>query len=323
MYLSLVNDLLNVNIDTNEKYTFIQGFSGAGKSLFVQEVEASIEIEDDTLKTSNKCYVISNPAGVDSIPSLIANTEEPIIFIADEQWTSKVINKILGKSAYGIFVTRKLPSELNFSYRCIYTAKRTEEGITIIEHDIDLEKDKIDGSYTLLATEDEKAGCDYFNKSIKIDVESTQGKSNIINYIKNCNVPNVILSFDGVGIGSYIKRIIKICDQKREQGHKYALIVPECFEEVLLNSELLRNIKHNQFDLTCDNIERFYEEELRRITENTVLIYDHEKQRLSDCWIVECSQCSQFGNCKFAVETDKINAVLGKSAYKDLLIFRR
>jgi ABC-type ATPase involved in cell division len=61
MYLSLVNDLLNVNIDTNEKYTFIQGFSGAGKSLFVQEVEASIEIEDDTLKTSNKCYVISNP----------------------------------------------------------------------------------------------------------------------------------------------------------------------------------------------------------------------------------------------------------------------
>jgi hypothetical protein len=323
VYLNLVNDLININIETDEKYTFIQGFSGAGKSLFVQEVEACIETENDTLKTSNKCYVISNPAGVDSIENLIGDNVEPIIFIADEQWASKVINKILGKSVYGIFITRKLPSELNFSYRCIYMAKRTEEGVTVIEHDINFEHDNVDDNYNLLVTEDEKAGCEYFKKCLKIDVESTKGKSNIIEYIKNCNASDVILNFDGAGIGSCIRRIIKICDNKSKQGHRYALVVPECFEEVLLNSELLKNVTKNHYDLTCDNVEQFYEKELFRVTDNTVLRYDHEKQQLADCWIVECTKCNMLDKCKFAIKTDKMSAVIGNSAYKSLMLFRR
>jgi hypothetical protein len=141
-------------------------------------------------------------------------------------------------------------------------AKRTEEGVTVIEHDINFEHDNVDDNYNLLVTEDEKAGCEYFKKCLKIDVESTKGKSNIIEYIKNCNASDVILNFDGAGIGSYIRRIIKICDNKSKQGHRYALVVPECFEEVLLNSE-------------------------------------------------------------FAIKTDKMSAVIGNSAYKSLMLFRR
>jgi hypothetical protein len=44
---------------------------------------------------------------------------------------------------YGIFITRKLPSKLNFLYRCTYMAKRTKEGVTVIEHDINFEHDYV------------------------------------------------------------------------------------------------------------------------------------------------------------------------------------
>jgi hypothetical protein len=70
-------------------------------------------------------------------------------------------------------------------------------------------------------------------------------------------------------------------------------------------------------------VEQFYEKELFRVTDNTVLKYDHEKQQLADCWIVECTKCNMLDKCKFAVKTDKMSAVIGNSAYKSLMLFRR
>ena len=43
MHFSLNTSMLQVNIKTNEKYIFISGFSGAGKSLFVAKVERVTE----------------------------------------------------------------------------------------------------------------------------------------------------------------------------------------------------------------------------------------------------------------------------------------
>lgn len=67
------------------------------------------------------------------------------------------------------------------------------------------------------------------------------------------------------------------------------------------------------------NRESFYEAEIYRLTQDTVLEYDHKHQKLSVCWLQDCRICDK--KCKFRIDQPKVKAVLDKGATKELMRF--
>ena len=71
------------------------------------------------------------------------------------------------------------------------------------------------------------------------------------------------------------------------------LLMPECFEHVLLCSKYFNYDKDifKYFSLKYDNTEEFCESEILYVTSNTNLVCNHKTGILSDCWIKECIDC--------------------------------
>lgn len=326
MYFKLHTNKIQVDIETKEKYVFIQGFSGAGKSLFIEEVErlSNLENMDVYSLDSDLDIVVVNKGIIKNMQGIISN-DRPVLFITDEFYACKVVTAIQGRNAACIAVTRKIPKNINFSYKCLYYAHKVN-GITCIHERISISDKQINTEFNTVLVEDEKCGYEYFDKVLdNVTVKSSHGKGNVSSIVRdwreNKRYDNFILIVDGAGIGSDIIAIRRECQKFKKAGGKFAMCLPECFEELLVNSELLKSLEKKVFRYIDNNLESFYENEIERLTSGLPMEYNHEKQYLSTCWYENCCNCERV--CKFAVNHGKATVVLANSKCSSLLVLCR
>lgn len=320
MFFKMNTEYVHADIETDEKYVFISGFSGAGKSLFVRELEQLIETgAKEEIACDLDFYVISNKQNFEDRMALLGDS--PCILIADEFYANKIALAIQNRNAYCICVTRNLPSNINFSYKSLYHAQRDARGVTQIGMKYRQTEFDLSDHYDVMLIEDSGAGYQYMRDIIQdMRVESTFGKGNIVKIIrKKPSDEKLLLFVDGGGIGNHFDSIVTSCRKREKNGGTVHLILPECFEQVLVDSDMLASQEKQQFAAVYNNKENFYEMEIYRLTKDTVLEYDHRHQKLSNCWLIDCQICDQ--KCKFRVDQPKVKAVLDKGATRELMHF--
>lgn len=232
MFFKMNTEYVHADIETDEKYVFISGFSGAGKSLFVRELEQLIETDTkEEIMSDLDYYVISNKQNFEDRMALLG--DKPCILIADEFYANKIALAIQNKNAYCICVTRNLPSNINFSYKSLYHAQRDESGVTYIGIKYKQVICKLLDHYDVMFIEDSGAGYQYMCDIIRdIPVESTFGKGNILKAVRQKPSSEKLLIFmDGGGIGNHFDSIMKNCKRREKCGGTVHLILPECFEQ--------------------------------------------------------------------------------------------
>ena len=296
---------VNFRVKTRDKYCFISGFSGEGKSLFIAELENYINFGAGELRSNKEVHLVKTRDDLARMDHYI-QTEESPVFVADEIVAHKVLRNIKDKKAYAILVTRHLFRDFNFSYRCLFVAKRDTDGVTRIHRKVRLlNKPKVK-EFQLIITEDTAAGYEFIRQIVpSVNVVGCGGKDKIYERFRRVSdVDAVLLICDGGGVGTVINKLRKISKQLERNGIKCRILMPECFEHVLLNSGFVEfsNDVLAEFKLSYNNTETFCENKLKELTAGRPFEFDHDKQSLSKCWIIECQECKE--RCEYY--TDKL-----------------
>lgn len=320
-YLKINSKTVKIDITFKDKYVFILGDSGLGKSLIVDTLSDE-ELVTHAVDTDLDIKILNK-----STISEFDNWNNGELLVADEVYGRKVLNKLATKNCYILFVTRKVFTNINFSYRCLYTASRTE-GITTIKQAFELKNVKAASNYDALIMEDSGYAKTFVSECFNNQqcIISANGKSNIVGVLKSDQIialNKLLILFDGGGIGSDISRIMSVVKKLRKTGYVVHFLAPECFEQVLLCSKYF-NYNRDVFkhmSLQDGNTESFCEKELLRLTEGTVLECNHKKGKMSECWYTQCNKCDKF-SCKWRVDDDKFVYVLANGPYKLLLTLR-
>ena len=138
MYFKLKTSILDIDISTDEKYIFISGFFGAGKSMMTEEISRVIRTDGDVMnmiQSDIEYHLVENNDNLSTMDLYIRN-EKPCLFIADEFYANKLATRIAGKNACCLCVTRNTPKNINFSYKCLYKAYRDNMGVTHVKPDV-------------------------------------------------------------------------------------------------------------------------------------------------------------------------------------------
>ncbi len=297
----LETTLIKADIKCNDKYVLINGFSGEGKSLFVSEID---RVKDtgwgiDKLYSSHEFMIISKKEELNDIYN---NYNKGIrLFISDEFYGYRLISAVSGLDAYVIVVTRKIYSNINMSYRCLYHAVRHANDITIIERIYKVLKIGLMHKCDCILIEDSGSGKTLIEKFYpNCKVVSAYGKSNIAKkLIELKEYKSIFIIFDGGGCADVIKNILRSIRYLRNKGIEVRILIPECFEHILLASKFIGvNDILDKFDLKYDNTERYCEFLIEELSKDKPYEYSHDKQILSKCWIEDCSDECKDCNCK-------------------------
>lgn len=325
-YLRFKNIEVDVDLELKDKYIFISGFSGEGKSKLFSDLDEALQLEPESVQSDLPIICVKTQNELNQLESIVDNRK--CIVVADEILAYKIIQKTISWDVYCVLITRKVYSQFNFSYRCLYKAVRGVDGVTRLQSRFGI-KGKMDcEGIDIVITEDSKAGYEFIREAVSKDIEviSAKGKSNIERIAKEClkSAKGVCIVADGGGLGSVVKRLIGLNRLARNKAVKLGFILPECFEEILLCSKFLNKPLDifEYFDLRYDNTERFCEEVLTDLTKGKPFEYDHANQELTKCWIINCEDCDNAKNCDSTINGDKIEAVLQNSNAKALLDLR-
>lgn len=312
---------VRLKLDLRDKYILIDGFSGKGKSLFVAEAEKALRSETGELKSDVKCIVVSNSANLEVIDIMVSKYG-CVIFIVDEFYAYRVIESISGLNAYCIAVTRKIYSNINMSYRSLYTIDRDEDGITVIKPKFKINRIGECTRFEYVFTEDASAGYELVKEFInnKSTVISTGGNGSISGVLRKYrDAKSWLLICDGGGLACVANKIRREFNVAKKRGCIARICLPECFEHVLLSSEFIGLDKDifKYFDLKYDNTEKFCEERIFDLTKGRPYEFSHEKQILKECWYKDCDLCDS--KCSFAKLGDKKCIVLSNGPLAGLL----
>lgn len=125
-YLKIKSSTVDIEVTFKDKYAFIVGNSGVGKSMLIETI--SKQPFEGAYVESDLDYTIMSRESVkyfDAIP-------EGSLVIADEIYLRKFINKLSSKNCYFFLVTRNVSKGVNISQGCLYHAFRDTDGITRI-----------------------------------------------------------------------------------------------------------------------------------------------------------------------------------------------
>lgn len=320
-YLKIDSKNVKLDVEFRDKYVFIIGDSGVGKSLIVdtlgdEELNSRCVRSDLTIKILNKFTITE-----------FDNWNSGELVVSDEVYARKVLQKLEHKNCYFMVVTRKVFKNINFSYRCIYEAKR-DDGTTVISRAYNINKVDILDSYDVIVTEDSGYDKRFVEECFegKQYIKGSGGKSNITKVLDEMyrdSRMHIFLIMDGGGVGSDIPNISSKVKKLKKRNCIIHMILPECFEHVLLCSGYFKYdldiLKY--FKLECGNTEAFCESEIQRVTTGTVLECNHDNGVMSDCWWKQCANCDQ-EECVYRVDTDKMEFVLKDGPMRVLLRMR-
>lgn len=314
---------IRFNVELQDKIILIQGFSGVGKSAFIDGVERALLLNTGELVSDLPCFVVNTAAELRDMEMQI-DQGVLAVFLADEFMAYKVIECAKNKRAYCILVSRKIYKNVNMSYRVLYEARRDNDGITNILPSIRLATKKVD-MCDLIIVEDSKSGFDFVSEIVEesIQVQTSKGKSNIKSILSSLKTDKgVLVICDGGGILDCIKGIKREVKKLEKRGVQVYLLMPECFEHVLLCSGFIGYDKDifKYFSLEYNDTEHFCEERVYHTTKGHPWEYNHSKQILSQCWLEDCAKCDS--QCSAFVGRDKHEFVLENGPLRLLLKFR-
>jgi hypothetical protein len=320
---SLNTSKISAHFEFYDKYILVDGYSGRGKSLFVSEVDRALELDSESLKATMECMTVNSKKELELAIRLM-NEGQDFILVSDEFLGYKVIQAIQNRNSYCIVVTRKRYSNINMSYRVLYHVSRDSNGFTSIVKTDELVEHNGLTKFDKILVEDEKAGYEYISAVVgnKALVESTHGKDNIKECIRGSKgLKSLLVVCDGGGIAynwSAIKRAVLFMESL---GCEVRICIPECFEHVLLCSEFIGYPKDlsDTFQVRYNNTEAFCEQMVEKESSGKPFEYNHKSQKLSDCWLIDCSECKNFKNCEYRVSGNKIKSVLINGPFSPFL----
>ncbi len=319
MYFHLNTEQISCNIETVDKYVLIDGFSGVGKSFMVLEIERLLRNHDNRLTMSNHVIVISSE---DNIRNINADIKDygTVIYVVDEFYAHDVLVASLNKNVYVIAITRKIYKDINMSYRCLYNAKRNNNtGVTEVINTVKVCTTFPLSHYDYIVIEDSGSGYNYISSVCTgCNIISSYGKRNmysIIGRLKDYN--SLLIILDGGGCADVIIKICTKISKLRDKGKQVRLLVPECFEHILLVSSFIgiRDIL-SVFKPCMNNTESMCRDLISDITNGKPYEYKHDYGILSECWIKECDSCD---NCTYALKGNKKELVLSNGPASALL----
>lgn len=321
-YLKIENNKISIDAKFTDKYIFIMGDSGVGKSLIVDTLSDEESFNKD-VETDLEIKVLNK-----NTLSTFDSWNNGELVVMDETYARKVISKLSNKKCYFMVVTRKVFKNINFSPRCIYTASRINGKTIIIPKYLNINNTNYLNAYDAVITEDSGYGYIFVKACLgdkyKHKVLSAGGKSNIKNKLDDLsqNVKTILVIMDNGGVGSDISVILNKIKNLSKKGLIVHTLSPECFEHALLCSKYFSypNNIEDYCTLDFNDVELFCETLIEYITRDTVLLCDHTKGVLSACWYEQCSNCNL--NCPYRVLYCKFEHVLKDGPMSHLLVMR-
>ncbi len=311
--------------------TLINGLSGKGKTtlidyLFSPQYEGVREV---TLSDESYELVYGNPA-----LKTISSGENKKIFIFDEDINlsdrklSAVFNHVT--DCYFVMITRDTIKTLSYSIEDVYIFMADGKRHWLERYlDRHVCEDLVE-SVSVFVTEDSGYGYDWFCRFLNdttIAVKSAGGKGNVHKMCSNLIEKNknitCYLAVDWCAYGCHINSLIELSNGRLVINRSY-----KSFEYMLLNTSILE--KKADLDQIPDNVleERYYEELIFHLTENTIYEVRHKRNKLSRCFLDDCcpfhpGQVESKGGCDIRCRGTKFEMLLRGTIFESLLDYRR
>mgnify|MGYP002859674372 CR=1 FL=1 len=257
--ISVQNNKVKYQFTIRRNITVIQGNSATGKTTLVdliREYQMNPIDSGISLSSKKKCSVLE---GADWNKQLLLITDSIVFidegnaFIASKEFASAIKNT----DNYYVLITREGLENLPYSVDEIYGIHTSGKysNLKQVHHEFfhiyNFTESFDKTTFERIITEDSNSGFDFFNtiSKNKYICESASGKSNIFKMIENSPLKTLIIA-DGAAFGSQIDKILKLTSYKKD----CFLFLPESFEYILLQSEL---IKDSEITKILDSPENF------------------------------------------------------------------
>lgn len=246
-HITISNSRVKYSFDIERNITIISGDSATGKSTLINMLEG-FELEGKksgvTLKSQIPCKVLSGTnweMNLSKIKSSIVFIEEGNEFVSSKEFARKVKNS----DNYYVIITREDLYELPYSIRSIYEFVQVR-GINKLKEkfkSIDKVTTNKLHSANILLVEGSKAGYEFFQKYCLDNGKkciSSSGKTKVLSEVKRINDDDkVLIIADGAAFGAEISKVYEYILAHSNVN----LYLPECFEWIILDSNILRKKK--------------------------------------------------------------------------------
>lgn len=317
MFIKLHTSTLDIDINTESKYSVIIGESGVGKSHMLDVLNLLLRDNIQKVVEASHSYSILNTTELVPLmaehPQLLSTN----IYFIDEYLALKYSDVLKNAEAYFIIISRDNRVRINCGYKDIYLAVQQKEFTTIKRAYPDFKLPDKEFTFDVCITEDSGHGAKFFSKWLETQIVYGDGKDTFSRHLSK--IPHeysILLVFDGGGIGSHIRKVLQRINTAKGYTAVYCC-VPECFEQLLLYSSIVDYKDHLSLSTVGnDTTEQFCEKQLETLSQNKPWQYSHKGRILSDCWLIECVDC--VNKCVKATK-NKLEAILSTGPCKDLL----
>ncbi len=256
------------------RVTIIEGNSATGKTELIRRLDDS----------ENRQISVTSPMPIMHINSkvlrLTKTLRDDIIYIMDENDNIEdhdMVNIINNSKCKFILITRNttLPN-INYGIRQIYYFRNSGK-YNILTKLYNIDNSNVDISkLQSIITEDSGSGKKFYEKTLNMSILSSNGNSNITNYMSN----NQCIIIDELGFGPYIKLVYR-----KLKNNNIALIYPRSFEYLILISGILGLMSNFDDNYDINHAEKYYYKKLREICQEYNLKYN--KGDLDDWFLVK------------------------------------
>lgn len=304
--IHIYNKRLDYKFVLKRNITIIRGKSATGKTTlnnlvykYMNEQKASgIKLSFDK---GNGCIALTN----DNWEYKLKTTDNSVVFIdegfigfKDAMHINEFLRIIKKTDNYFVIFCRDNFDKIPYSYEEVYEIETNNNKHTLkqyynVDNNYRLKPNDKKDNFTLLITEDSKAGKQFFDKFYKnknVNVVSSKGNSNISNVLISNIGSSIFVVVDGAAFGPYIDTVSKICDK----FSNVKLCLPESFEWMILKSGIVSN-KKNEYEVgkilkdTSNGIditkyfswEKFFEVKLKELTKNNQKQIQYSKTKLT------------------------------------------
>lgn len=332
--IDVKDDLLHFNIELQRRVSFIKGDSATGKTSMYNLLDRKLRHKDDeVLLKSNIDIVLLDFSNLSEKHNHVLYIVDDLDILPNHDFEALMDNMIEDDLWFLIMsreeVDYKLKASIIFSSNCEYslgvvdgiytlTPLYTYSSINIIEYDCVL-------------VEDSKGGFEFFSKLYSnCEVRSACGKNNVITCMNTAiedGFENILVIFDTANFGSCFSEFYNIAT-KSEANIEF-ISAYECFEELLLQTNLLRHLE--EVDFAFQNLEseankfksweKYFEYLISVATSNKPYGYSHGK-KLTHCYIDDCYSCNSYvkEKCDYInKDYEKLHGLLKDTKYSFLL----
>lgn len=235
---------VSYELSIDRKYTILQGSSSTGKTRFFNGVMD--ELGEYTVTCDVPLVAVPTSKVFESFAR--SQKDEECIYVIDENVCSVFQMRDLyhsfaklsySMSGYFILITRSEIQALPYSPESVLFFKGVKEGKKYINRAVNrytwedtevMYPDKV-------IVEDLKAGYAFYKNTLKCEIVSADGNSNIskvLNCVAEEHNRNIFVIGDGAGIGAYINSIFGAKEYAERMGRHVKLFFPESFEYLVL-----------------------------------------------------------------------------------------